>query len=123
MSWMPPSAWEMCSLCRTRLARRRFWSEDINGDSLDRLVGSLGIKSSIYAWRIFPYAHSRLFNVNGLAHKMVFETEYAYTDSSEPFSNIPQYNEIDDNSQERFRQRFPLNTFGIAPPGHGVTDV
>ena len=100
------------------LGEAAFWSEDIHGDSLDRLVGSLGIRSSIYAWRVFPYVHSRLFNVNGLAHKMVVESEYAYTDSSEPFSQIPQYNEIDDNSQERFRQRFPINTFGIFPPGN-----
>ncbi len=100
------------------LGEGAYWSEDITGDSLDRFVGSLGVRSSIYAWRIFPYVQSRLFNVNGLAHKMVFETEYAYTDSSASLNEIPQYNEIDDDSQERFRQRFPINTFGIFPPGN-----
>ncbi|MCA9069893.1 MAG: hypothetical protein KDA84_13260, partial [Planctomycetaceae bacterium] len=99
------------------LGEGAFWSEDINGDSLGRLVGSLGIRSSLYAWRIFPYVQSRLFNVNGLAHKMVFETEYAYTNSSTSLGNIPQYNEINDDAQERFQQRFPRNTFGILPPG------
>lgn len=99
------------------LGEAAFWGEDFTGDSRDRLVGSLGIRSSLYAWRIFPYVQSRLFNVNGLAHKMVFETEYAYTDSSANLNDIPQYNEIDDNAQERFRQRFPRNTFGIPPPG------
>lgn len=99
------------------LGEADYWSEGVDEESLGRLVGSLGIRSSIYAWRIFPYVHSRLFNVNGLAHKMVFETEYAYTDSSTPLEEIPQYHEIDDNAQERFRQRYPFNTFGIPPPG------
>ena len=100
------------------LGEAAYWSEDITGDSLDRVVGSTGLRSSLYAWRIFPYVQSRLFNINGLAHKMVFETEYAITEASEPLSAVPQYNEIDDNSQERFRQRFPINTFGIFPPGN-----
>ncbi len=100
------------------LTEAAFWSEGTNGDSIDRLVGSVGVRGSVYAWRVFPYIYSRLFNLNGLAHKMVFEGEYAYTDSSESLNNIPQYNEIDENSQERFRQRFPFNTFGIFPPGN-----
>lgn len=100
------------------LGEAAYWSEDITGDSLDRFVGSLGVRGSVYAWRVFPYVQSRLFNVNGLAHKMVFESEYAYTDSTTSLDQIPQYNEIDDNSQERFRQRFPINTYGIFPPGN-----
>lgn len=99
------------------LGEAAYWGEGFDGNSVDRLVGSLGLRSSLYAWRIFPYVQSRLFNVNGLAHKMVFETEYAYTNSSTSFGDIPQYNEIDDNAQERFRQRFPRNTYGILPPG------
>ncbi len=99
------------------LGEAAFWSQDINGDPLGRLVGSLGLRGSIFAWRVFPYVQSRLLNVNGLAHKMVLESEYAYTNSSTSLGNIPQYNEIDDNAQERFRQRFPFNTYGILPPG------
>jgi hypothetical protein len=55
--------------------------------------------------------------LNGLAHKVVFDGEYAYTDSSESLDDIPQYNEFDDDAQERFRQRFLINTYGgVLPP-------
>ena len=71
------------------LGEAAFWSQDINGDPLGRLVGSLGLRGSIFAWRVFPYVQSRLLNVNGLAHKMVLESEYSYTNSSTSLGNIP----------------------------------
>ena len=93
-----------------------FWGEDLNGDSLTRLVGSGGIRGSLFAMRTFPYVQSRIFNLNGLAHKMVFEAEYSYTASDTPIDAIPQYNEIDDNAQQRYRQRFPSLIFGGSVP-------
>ncbi|HUG94326.1 MAG TPA: hypothetical protein VML55_26080, partial [Planctomycetaceae bacterium] len=98
------------------LGEAAFWSEGFDGEDLDRFVGSLGIRSSIMAWRVFPYVQSRIFNLNGLAHKLRLEGEYAYTDASESLANIPQFNEFDDDAQERFRQRFLVNTFGGALP-------
>jgi hypothetical protein len=98
------------------LGEAAFWGEDFTGDSLDRLVGSAGVRSSIMAWRVYPYVRSRAFNLNGLAHKVVFEVDYSFTDSTQPLSAIPQYNEIDDNAQERFRNRFLTNTFGGTLP-------
>lgn len=88
-----------------------FWSADFNGDSIERLVGNVGVRSSLMMSRIFPYIQSRAFNLNGLAHKILFEVDYSLTDSTQPLSAIPQYNEIDDNAQERFRNRFVTNTF------------
>jgi lipopolysaccharide export system protein LptA len=98
------------------LGEAAFWSEGFDGDDIDRFVGSLGVRSSLMAWRVFPYVQSRIFNLNGLAHKVRLEGEYAYTDASEGLANIPQFNEFDDNAQERFRQRFLVNTFGGALP-------
>ncbi len=92
------------------------WGEDLTGDSLDRFVGSAGIRSSLTMSRVFPYVQSRIFNLNGLAHRMVFDMEYSYTDSSENYSNVAQYNALDDNAQERFQQRLPGHTFGGALP-------
>jgi len=68
------------------------------------------------AWRVFPYVRSRAFNLNGLAHKMTFELDYSFTDSTQPLSAIPQWNEFDDNAQERFRNRFVTNTFNGTLP-------
>lgn len=99
------------------LGEAAYWGDDLQGNSADRLVGSLGVRSSVMAWRTFPYIYSRILNVNGLAHKNLFELEFAYTDSTENLNNIPQYNEFDDNAQERFRQRMVNNTFnGALPP-------
>jgi lipopolysaccharide export system protein LptA len=92
------------------------WGEDLTGDSLDRFVGSAGVRGSLTMSRIFPYVQSRIFNLNGLAHRMVFDMEYSYTDSSENITNVAQYNALDDNAQERFQQRFPGHTFGGAVP-------
>lgn len=94
-----------------------YWSEGNMGEQVDRLVGQAGLRSSLSMSRIFPHVFSRPLGLNGLAHKIRFETEYSYTDSNRPLSEIPLYNEIDDNAQERFRERLLTNTFGgVLPP-------
>jgi hypothetical protein len=93
-----------------------FWSEGFDGESIDRFVGNLGVRSSLMAYRVFPYLQSRIFNLNGLAHKVRLEGEYAFTEASRDLASIPQFNEFDDNAQERFRQRFLVNTFGGTLP-------
>ena len=98
------------------LGEAAFWNQDFTRDEIDRFIGSGGIRSSLMFWKIFPYVQSRVFNLNGLAHKAVFEAEYAWTDSTEDLAAIPQYNEFDDNAQERFRNRFLATTFGGVLP-------
>ncbi len=93
-----------------------YWSDDLSGNSLGRLVGSFGLRGSLSMLKVLPYVCSDIFNLDGLAHRMVFDFEYSYTDSSQDVSRIPQYNEIDDNAQERFRLRYPINTFGGLAP-------
>ncbi len=93
------------------------WSEDFNGNSMSRVVGSVGVRGSMLFWKVMPCVQSRIFNLNGLAHKMVFDVDWSITDSSRSLSQIPQWNEFDDNAQERFRQRLLVNTFGGVLPG------
>ncbi|GAB4159012.1 MAG: organic solvent tolerance protein OstA [Planctomycetaceae bacterium] len=98
------------------LGEAAFWGEDFTGTSTDRFVGSAGIRSSLMFWKVFPQVSSQLLNLNGLAHKSQIESEYYITDSTRDLASIPQYNEFDDNAQERFRQRFLVNTFGGVLP-------
>ncbi|HID22670.1 MAG TPA: hypothetical protein EYP14_09750, partial [Planctomycetaceae bacterium] len=98
------------------LGESDYWSENLTGRDLDRLVGSAGVRGSLMMWRVYPYVSSRILNLNGLAHKMVFDAEFAWTGSSRGLDSVPQYNEFDDNAQERFRQRLLVNTFGGAIP-------
>jgi lipopolysaccharide export system protein LptA len=93
-----------------------YWDEELTGQDLNRLVGTAGVRGSLSMWKVFPFVRSTIFNLSGLAHKMTFDFDYSITDSSEDIGRIAQYNDLDDNAQERFRQRFPVNTFGGAVP-------
>ncbi|GDY07141.1 hypothetical protein LBMAG52_06270 [Planctomycetia bacterium] len=92
------------------------WSNSFTGDGIDRLVGSVGLRGSIQFAKYMPWVQSRILGLNGLAHKMTFDLDWSLTESNRSLSDIPQWNELDDNSQERFRQRLLTNTFGGTLP-------
>ena len=93
------------------------WGEDRTGDDLQRAYGQVGLRASIPAWRVDRDVQSVLWNVNGLAHKVVFDAEFAMTDVSQNMDQLPLYEPLDDNSIEAFRRRFVPNTFaGGVPP-------
>jgi len=89
-----------------------YWEDGFGSQSVDRYLMNAGVRARMSASRIFPFVRSDIFNLNGLAHKHDTMIEYSYTDSSRGINEIPQYNEIDENSQERFRTRYPLQVYG-----------
>ncbi len=95
---------------------RIFSATQINEGSMNRLYGSLGTRASVEMWRTFPDVHSEDFNLNGLAHKMVFDADYSFSESNQALDTVPQYNEFDDNAQEQFRRRLLVNTYENALP-------
>lgn len=93
------------------------WGDSFTNESRGRLYGRTGVRASLMAQRIMPYVQSDLFNLNGLAHKMVFSANYAVAGATESLNQISQWNEFDDDAQERFRERLLTNTFaGTLPP-------
>jgi lipopolysaccharide export system protein LptA len=94
-----------------------YWQEDLNGDDLLRGYGQTGIKTSLPFWKVDPTVQSTLWNVNGLAHKISFDSELFYADASQDLNELPLYDPLDDDSQEAFRRRIASTTFGILPPG------
>jgi hypothetical protein len=94
-----------------------YWQEDLSGNDLTRLYGQVGIRASLPFWRVDPSIQSTLWNVNGLAHKVTFDMDAFWSDSSQDLSELPLYDQIDDDSQEHFRRRFAFNTYGIPPNG------
>jgi hypothetical protein len=99
------------------LGEGAYWQEDLTGDDLSRLYGSAGVRASILFWRVMPWVHSRVFGLNGLAHKMVFDVDWSVSEASEDLAGIAQFNEFDDDAQERFRSRFfTLEFGGVLPP-------
>ncbi len=93
------------------LGEAAFWGEDVNGDEVTRLYGQAGVKASLPMWRADPTARNELFNVNGLAHKIVFEAEAFYAEADQDLARFALYDPIDDDSTEAFRRRMAVNTF------------
>jgi hypothetical protein len=89
------------------------WGEDRFGDDLQRLYGQVGIRASMPMWKADPTVESRLFNVHGIAHKIMFDIEFQYADANKDFTDLPLYDPLDDDSIEAFRRRIPMNTFGL----------
>jgi lipopolysaccharide export system protein LptA len=99
------------------LGEAAFWSDGLTQDSIDRFYGRAGLRGSLMAWRVYPYVSSDIFNLTGLAHKMIFDFDFGWADSSRDLDEIAQWNDINDDAQERFQQRYVTNTFGgVLPP-------
>jgi hypothetical protein len=90
-----------------------YWGEDLNGEQVSRAYGQVGVRSSIPMWRVDPDVRSELFNLNGLAHKITFEGEFFYGESTQPLGRFPLYDQLDDDSQEQVRRRSLFRTFGL----------
>ena len=82
------------------------WGEDRSGDDLQRAYGQLGLRASLPMWRVDPAIQSRLFNVNGIAHKVVFDADFSWSEANRDLSDLPLYDPLDGDSIEAFRRRF-----------------
>ena len=89
-----------------------YYGEDLTGGSLTRLLGQGGVRSSIAMWNTRPEVQNDVFNLNGLSHKIVFESELLFAETSDDMPTIPRYDALDDDAQEFFRRRFFFDTFG-----------
>ncbi len=98
------------------LGEAAHWQEDMTQNDLTRLYGSAGVRASVEFWNVQPEIRSSILGLNGLAHKVVFDLDYSYSQASESLDDIPQYNAIDDDAQERFRSRFQDLEFGGVLP-------
>jgi len=94
------------------LGEAGFWGEDLTGNSLTRFWGQAGVKASLPMWRADPTIRNELLNVNGLAHKVVFEAEAFVADSTEDLGQFPLYDQLDDNATEFTRRQMAVRTFG-----------
>jgi hypothetical protein len=81
------------------------WGADLEGNDIQRLWGQVGIRASVPFWAVDPTVRDPLFNLNGLAHKVVFDVEASYADADQSFTEFPLYDNIDDTSVVEFRRR------------------
>lgn len=95
------------------------WGEALDGNSLERAYVQTGVRASVPFWSIDPTVQSTLFNLNGLAHKVVFDAEFSYADANRNFDQFPLYDPLDDISITEFRRRL---FDGSLPPNIDFTD-
>ncbi len=93
------------------------WGSDINGNDIQRAYYQAGLRASIPFWTVDPTVHDALFNLNGLAHKVVFDAEISYADANRNFDQFPLYDQLDDDSIEEIRRRLFFAPFagGLTP--------
>ncbi len=91
------------------------WGQVLNGDPLSRAYGAFGMRASLPMWSVDPTIQSSLFNVNGIAHKMVFEADVTYAQATNSLTNYPLYDPLDDNNIEAYRRWFQFTDFGGPP--------
>ncbi len=88
------------------------WGADRNGDDIQRVYGQAGVRASIPFWTANPYIQDPVFNLNGLAHKVVFNMEASVSSSNRDMEEFPLYDEIDDDVFEEIRRRLFFPPFG-----------
>ena len=94
-----------------------YFQEALDGADLSRAYGQVGVRASLPMWRVDPSIKSLLWNVDGLAHKVSFDIDAFFADSSQDLDELAFYNPLDDDAQEQFRRRFAFQTFNILPGG------
>lgn len=81
------------------------WGEDAGFGDLQRAYVNTGVRASVPFWAVFPDFRDSLFNLHGLAHKVVFDAEFSYSDANRNFDELPLYDPLDDMSITEFRRR------------------
>ncbi|MEM9660158.1 MAG: organic solvent tolerance protein OstA, partial [Planctomycetota bacterium] len=81
------------------------WGEALDGDRLQRGYVNAGVRTSLPMWATFPNVQDALFNLNGLAHKVVFDATFSYADANRNYDELPLYDPLDDTNIVEFRRR------------------
>ena len=111
-----PFAWGDVKLVPYVLGEIAQWGEDLNGQDLTRAYGQAGFRASLPIWSVNPAVQSDLFNLHGIAHKVVFNADISVAETNQNLDQLPLYDPLDDNAIEQFRRRFAFDTFGAPPP-------
>jgi hypothetical protein len=96
-----------------------YYSQNLQGDADGRFYGGGGVRGSLPLSRLYPNVQNDLFNLNGLYHKIVLSGNYFVAHSSDPFTNFPQLDRLnDDATDQAIRDITPRQPF--LNPANGV---
>ncbi len=88
------------------------YTETLAEDEVTRLYWGGGMRASLPFTRAYPEITSLLFNVRGVAHRIVFSADYRYTRSSVGFRELPALDRLDDDATDQARR--DLRAFRLA---------
>ncbi|RLS60982.1 MAG: hypothetical protein DWH94_01625 [Planctomycetota bacterium] len=91
------------------------WGQALNQSPINRAYGQVGIRSSLPLWTADDTIESQLWNVHGLAHKVVFDGEFSYAHSTQDVSMFPMYDQLDDDAINQYRRNIPYWDYGAVP--------
>jgi hypothetical protein len=97
------------------LGEAAHWGSDLTGDDIQRLYGQAGLRASMPVWAANPDIESQLWNVHGVAHKIVFDSEFLFADANRDMQEFPLYDPIDDIANNTYRRQFAIQDYGLAP--------
>ena len=86
-------------------------NNNIEGSSIDRAYGQVGVRSSLPLWTADNSVESRLWNLHGLAHKVIFEAEFSYANSTQNVDQFPLYDQLDDDTINQYRRNIAFFDF------------
>ncbi|MCA9102878.1 MAG: LPS-assembly protein LptD [Planctomycetales bacterium] len=94
-----------------------YWGATVTDASeATRAYGQAGLRASVPVWAVDPFVESDLFNLHGVAHKIIFDADAAFADANERYYDLPAYDKVDDDSVEHFRRRFTELLYGGTTP-------
>ena len=96
------------------LGEAAYWGEDLNGDDAGRLYGQVGVRANLPMWRYYDF-HSRLFNVNGVMHKVDFDVEALVAGSNLGVEELPLYDLPSDRALMDFAHHMSSTLFNGLP--------
>ncbi len=88
------------------------WGSDLEGNDIQRAYFQTGVRASIPFWTVNPRIQDPVFNLNGLAHKVVFDVEASVAKSNRDLDEFPMYDDIDDDVFTEIRRRLFFSPFG-----------
>jgi LPS transport system D len=93
------------------------YSDDLNGDSVGRIWGGAGVRSSLPLSRLYEDVSSDLFNIRGINHKVIFGANYLYARTNVPYTDLPMLDRLnDDATDQAWRNMVPFQTTYVAGP-------
>lgn len=81
-----------------------YYTETLEKNDQLRLYGGGGARASLPLWRVYPEVTSDLFNLRGLAHKIVVELDYRLVRSNTDFRTLPELDRLDDDATDQARR-------------------